>query len=227
MLFDKSFLVHDLCEMFGKTLAEHTADCDWEPEFSIEGISSSGQEALIAAAEAYNAFSVETLNERAHQFVALCETGELEPSIVAGKVSDIYDSFFQRELQFYRSSISGLSQTDIELLERHNLEAFGIERPAVGGARREIETTLAARFPEEYRQEHLSNCTEAAENKGLPFRRFRREPYREDCSRTTNTVGPNGETSSSTMMSMAPGCATIEYYAQKPEMVGDKVIEED
>jgi hypothetical protein len=232
MLFDKDFLVHDPCEMFREAFAENmiganAPECDWEPEISIEGISSEGQNTLIAAAETYDSFRLDTLNERARLFVAFCETGEIDPNIVAGNVSDIHDTIFQWTLQFYQATISELSEQDVELLERHNLEAFGIERPVVGDTVRKIEAALASRFPEEYRKEHLNNCIEAVENKDLSFKRFRREPYREDCSRTTNTFGPNGETVSSTMLSMAPGCATIEYYAQKPEMVGDKVIEDN
>ena len=232
MLFDKQFLILDPFEMFREEFAENmiganTAECDWEPEISIKGISSDGQDTLIAAAETYDSFGLDMLNVRARLFVAFCETGEIDPNTVAGKVSDIHDTIFQSSLRFYQTAINELSEPDVELLEKHNLEAFGIERPVVGDTVREIETTLASRFPAEYQTDHIGNCTEAAENRDLPFKRFRREPYREDCSRTTNTFGPNAETIISTMHSMAPGCATIEYYAQKPEVIGDKVIEDN
>ena len=73
MLFDREFLIHNPCDMFREAFADNmigadNPECDWEPEFSIEGISPEGQHTLIAAAETYDYFRLDSMNEQSRRY---------------------------------------------------------------------------------------------------------------------------------------------------------------
>lgn len=223
-LFDSDSLEFDMCDMMDETIEGDELECDLEPVFSIEGISSKGQDILISASKAYEPYQLDLLNEETRRFVALCETGVNDPSEIASEKSDIWDAIFQLKLQYYERVISELDESDVLTLERYSSELWGMARPRTSDARQQIEKKLAALFPQDYRQSHLQQCITAIENKGLPFKRFRREPYREDCEKITHSFGANGEKMTSSVFSGAEGCWTEEYYAQKPEMSGDQEI---
>lgn len=224
--FNRNFLEVSFCDMFDEALDGKEVACDREPGFRIKGISKKGRETLISAAKAYKLYQLDLLDERARLFVAFCETGINDPDVIASEIADIRESMFELELQFYEQVVGELDESDVLHLERFNSESFGAARPRMTDTYRRIGKTLAARFPQEYRQEHLKHCVAAVENKGLPFKLFGRGPYRhKDCERTTYSYGTNGEEIVSTTTTMVDGCATkteyYEYTAQKPERPGD------
>jgi hypothetical protein len=223
-LFDSNSLEFDMCDMMDETIEGDELECDLEPAFEIEGISSKGRDILISASKAYESYQLDLLDEETRRFVALCETGVNDPSAIASEKGDIWHAIFELKLQYYERVISELVESDVLTLEKYSSELWGMARPGTSDARRKIEKKLAERFPQDYRQAHLQQCITAIENKGLPFKRFRREPSREDCEKITHSFGAKGEKITSSVFSGAEGCWTVEYYAQKPEMPGDQEI---
>ena len=215
-LFDSDFLEIDL---FGGACDREEFKCDTEPMFRIKGISKAGQETLKWAAKAYEAYQLDLRDEEDRLFVAFCETGINDPGAIAREKADIRNAIFKLKMQFYEQVVSDLDESDVLHLERHNSEHYGTAHPAMNDTRQQMQRILAKRFPQEYRQEHLKHCVTASENKGLPFRLFRRVLY--GCEQTTHSYGQNGEKLVSESASNVDECMMIEYLAQKPEKPGD------
>ena len=223
-VFDSDLLEFDVCDMMAEALEGEEFECDLEPVFHIEGMSEKGREVLMSASKAYESYQLDLRDEEARLLVALCETGINVPSAIASEKAGIRGSIFELELRFYEQVVGELDESDVLRLERHNSEAYGTARPAMNHAHQQIEKILAERFPQQYREAHLKQCVTAIENKGLPFKRFRREPYREDCEQTTHSYGADGERIVSTSLPMVDGCMKIEYFAQKPEKPSDEEL---
>lgn len=199
MIFDKTTLFSDPCELAAGIPEFEGMECDAEILVLIEGISDQGRATLTSAINAYEYFQLDLLDEEARLLVEFCETGESNSKKISQKISDIRESVFDMHVGFFDQVVTELDEIDAELFLLRSEEVFGVRRPQLSPLYREAETQIAGLFPNEYLQTHVELCTDAIEYKGKPFRKFRRYRSGENCEH----------------------CWELEYIAQEREQPGD------
>lgn len=190
----------------------------------IRGISENGRALLIESIESYETHRLNILDERTRRHVELCESDVSDPRVLAAWKSEIHHFEFQQDLEFYNAAIDRLEPSDLAVVEKQNVDAFSLERPVTGQYRRKLAIQLANEYPDEYVAAHQKNCSVILTDKGIPFRKYRRNLLREDCVRTIASAGPDGSVESRVDFSMDEGCVTFEYYAQQPRLPVDEIV---